>query len=69
MNKYLDKGHLEKISKGEIQKSINEVYYLPYHLISKGSSTTSLKVVFDRSAKTSNNVSLKEKLIVGKRVQ
>lgn len=23
MNKYLDKGHMEKISKGEIQKSIN----------------------------------------------
>lgn len=35
IHEYLDMEHMEKIPKGEIQKPVNEVYYLPFHLILK----------------------------------
>ncbi|XP_072384568.1 uncharacterized protein [Diabrotica undecimpunctata] len=45
-------------------------YYIPHHGILKTSSTTTkLRVVFDGSAKTDNNLSLNDVLMVGPRLQ
>ena len=59
-----------KQSQEEINKPSNEVYYLPHYCVFKeDSTTTKLCVVFDGSAKTSNGVSLNERLMVGPVVQ
>ena len=42
-----------------------EVFYLPMHAVSKASSTTSLRIVFDASMKTRSGVSLNDQLLVG----
>jgi hypothetical protein len=48
----------------------NDGYFLPHHSVVKESNvSTKLRVVFDASAKTSNGVSLNEKLMVGPVVQ
>lgn len=45
-------------------------YYLPHHAVLKpDSTTTKLKVVFDGSCRTSTDISLNEKLMVGPNIQ
>ena len=62
---YLDQGHLVQ-SKGQT----NNEYYIPHHAVLKTSSTTTkLRVVFDASAKTSNNISLNQLQLVGPKLQ
>ena len=45
-------------------------YYLPHHaVIKESSSTTTVRVVFDASAKTSTGISLNDTLMVGPNIQ
>lgn len=71
MQEYI-KLHMVKEISSEANKStisINPTYscsYLPHHAVQKEtSSTTKLRVVFDASCKTSNGVSLNNKLLPG----
>lgn len=59
MNEYLAMEHMEKMPAVENSKPINNVYYLSDHPVIKESSTINLRVVFDESTKTTNNVFLK----------
>jgi hypothetical protein len=60
-------GHMEPIKS---QEGRNTCYYLPHHPVFKGTnSTTRTRVVFDGSAKTSNEMSLNDILQVGPTVQ
>ena len=50
--------------------SLIHIFYLPHHSVFKGSSITiKLRDVFDGSAKTTNNLSLNDTLMVGPTVQ
>lgn len=67
MHEYGILGHMS-----EIEPSMTKgkpVYYLPHHGISKDSSTTRLRVVFDASCKTADGSSLNDKLMVGPTIQ
>ena len=62
MNKYIKLGHMTKIDANN--KAIE--FYLPYHpVIKQSSQTTKVRVVFDRSAKSSTGISVNETLMVG----
>ena len=61
VREYLDLGHAEKVPSADLTSS-HEHYYLPMHGVTKASSTTKLRVVFDASAKTSNQLSLNDTL-------
>ena len=53
-----------------VHSKVSNTYYLPHHAVFKhSSSTTKLRVVFDRSAKTTNGLSLNDILLVGPNVQ
>ncbi|XP_072392156.1 uncharacterized protein [Diabrotica undecimpunctata] len=71
MEEYLALGHMTKIDDWELQiQGDIPKYYIPHHGILKTSSTTTkLRVVFDGSAKTDNNLSLNDVLMVGPRLQ
>ena len=70
IDKFLDMGHMEYIPPGEIEKPVDSVYHLPHHFVFKeDSTTTKLRVVFDRSATTSTGQSLNDTLMVGPPVQ
>lgn len=54
------------LSELELQKDVQEVYYMPIHVVYKeASTTTKVRAVFDASAKTSSGTSLNDQLIVG----
>ncbi|WP_369199194.1 hypothetical protein, partial [Streptomyces djakartensis] len=64
------------ISHGWLSKSnaSNETspyqYYLPHHAVEKeSSSTTSTRIVFDGSCKTTDGTSLNDRLLTGKKLQ
>lgn len=59
---YSLKDHAEVVPSKELQ---HVSYYLPMHGVSKDSTTTKLRVVFDASAKTSNGSSLNDMLWSG----
>lgn len=68
INQYCSLGHMTKIN-NELSNE-NPKFYLPHHCIVKESSTTTkLRVVFDASAKTTNNVSLNDILMIGPVIQ
>ena len=67
MNDYINLGHMEKISKEVLT---NTSCYLPHHAVfKKGSTSTKLRVVFDASAKTTNGLSLNDKMFTGPTLQ
>ncbi|XP_023223405.1 uncharacterized protein LOC111624721 [Centruroides sculpturatus] len=64
MKEYENKHHMSEVSTTE------ECYYIPHHcVIRESSETTKLRVVFDASAKSSNNKSLNEQICVGPKIQ
>ena len=63
MNEYFEKGHAELVPLDDLEKSSQDVFYLPMHAVKKESSTTTkVRAV---SAKFSTGVSLNDILLVG----
>ena len=66
MEEYLELGHSEIVPTDDLNKSPQDVYYLPVHAVRKESSTTTkIRAVFDASAKSSSGMSLNDILLVG----
>ena len=66
INEYFEKGHAELVPLDDLEKSLQNVFYLPMHAVKKKSSTTiKIRAVFDASAKSSTGVSLNDTLLVG----
>jgi hypothetical protein len=64
---YFRQEHAEQVPANELD---NRCYYLPHHGVTKEESTTTqLRVVFDASAKTSNQKSLNDLLLIGPKIQ
>jgi hypothetical protein len=69
MEDYLRSGHIEKVSAKNIQNSFR-CFYLPHHgVIKPDSLTTKLRIVFDASCKSHNQLSLNDMLSVGPKLQ
>ena len=69
MKDYETKGHMIKISDSK-QLSLKSAFYLPHHGIFQQSvNKVKLRVVFDASAKSSNNRSLNDELLTGNNLQ
>lgn len=67
MREYETLNHMSEV---DPNKSSGVTYYLPHHAVIKQTSTTSkIRVVFDGSAKATNNVSLNDILLVGPTIQ
>ena len=70
MQEYLNLGHMSPLDSYDLSINKSNIFYLPHHAVVKSTSTTTkLRVVFDGSAKTSNNLSLNDTLMVGPTVQ
>ena len=66
MNEYMDLKHAELVPEENLNKPLQETFYLPMHAVRKEEGTTTkLRVVFDASAKSSTGISLNESLLVG----
>ena len=66
MTEYFEMGHAEPVPAADLEKPMQNVFYLPMHAVRKESSTTTkLRAVFDASAKSSTGVSLNKTLLVG----
>ena len=62
----MDLRHAQPVTAKELETLVEDCYYLPMHGVHKESSTTTkLRVVFDASALSSTNVSLKDTLSIG----
>ncbi|KAJ6646618.1 hypothetical protein Bhyg_01831 [Pseudolycoriella hygida] len=57
--------HMELVPEKDLLKPVNECYYMPHHAVIRESSTTSLRVVFNASQKSSTGVSLNDLLHTG----
>ena len=69
MEEYFALGHAEQVPFADLQKSPQDVFYLPMHSVHKASSTTTkIRLVFDASAKSTTNVSLNDTLMIGPNV-
>lgn len=67
LNEYIELGHMEKV---ESQEIIGPHLFIPHHFIARPESTTTkLRVVFDASAKSWNNVVLNDMLAKGPTIQ
>ena len=61
MLEYLELGHAEEVPLQDLDKHESKVFYLPMHVVYKGSSsTTKVRAVFDASAKSASGVSLND---------
>jgi hypothetical protein len=69
MNQYESLGHMSKVISETKQVASPVSYYLPHSFVTKDSTSRNLRVVFDASTKTSNNISLNDKLMVGPTIQ
>nr|CAI5818586.1 unnamed protein product [Callosobruchus analis] len=71
MREYDELDHMSiKCSFHEDDSKADVSYFMPHHAVVKPSSTTTkTRVVFDASAKTSSNVALNDKLLIGPLVQ
>ena len=66
IQEYFDMKHAEPVPKADLEKTPQDVFYLPIHAVKKeASTTTKVRAVFDTSAKSSSNVSLNDILLVG----
>ena len=66
MDEYFQMEHAEQVPEADLEKSQQDVFYLPMHAVRKESSTTTkIRAVFDASAKSSTGVSLNDTLLVG----
>ena len=64
MQEYFAMGHVEPVE--DLNKSCQDVYYLPMHVVkSETSSTSKIHIVFDASAKSTSGASLNDQLLVG----
>ena len=62
---YFDMGHAEPVPACDLVPDV-ESYYMPMHVVTKeSSSTTKMRVVFDASAKSVSGTSLNDHLLVG----
>ncbi|XP_037812325.1 uncharacterized protein LOC119604046 [Lucilia sericata] len=65
MDEYKELNHMETTP-----SDIKAAYYMPHHAVLKPTSTTTkLRVVFDASCKSSNDLSLNDHLLVGPTIQ
>ena len=68
IKEFLDMEHLEIVPRNELNSE--NVYYLPHHCVFKeDSTTTKLRVVFDGSNKTKNQLSLNDCILIGPKNQ
>ena len=66
IDEYLVNDHAEEVPMSDLEKPVEEVFYLPVHVVHKESSTTTkIRAVFDASASTSSGISLNDTLMVG----
>lgn len=66
IQEYFDFDHAELVPQTDLNKSSDNVFYLPIHAVYKQSSTTTkVRAVFDASAKSTNGVSLNDTLLKG----
>ena len=66
VQEYFVQQHAEEVSTEDLEKSQDQVFYLPMHIVCKESSTTTkVRAVFDASAATSTGISLNWMLMVG----
>ena len=66
IEEYLELGHAELVPVTELQKTHQQVYYMPMHTVRKeASTTTKLRVVFDASAKSVSGASLNDQFLIG----
>ena len=66
VQEYLDQKHAEEVPLEDLEKPQDQVFYLPMHVVSKESSTTTkIRAVFNTSAATSTGISLNSTLMVG----
>ena len=66
MQEYFDLEHAELVPPEDLNKPVQDMFYMPMHAVRKeASTTTKLGVVFDASMKTSSGVSLNDVLMVG----
>jgi len=66
LREYIDLGHMSLVTKEPSETQ----FFLPHHCVRKQESTsTKLRVVFDRSAKTTSGSSLNDLLLAGPTIQ
>lgn len=66
MEEYFKFNHAERLPPEDLEKPVNNTFYLPMHPARKEhSTTTKLRVVFDTSAKSASGVLLNNMLFVG----
>ncbi|UYV67050.1 hypothetical protein LAZ67_4003762, partial [Cordylochernes scorpioides] len=70
MKEYEHLNHMERVPIAEVKRELCRCYYMPHHpVIREQSTTTKMRVVFDPSAKSENNVSLNQFLHKGPKIQ
>ncbi|UYV70249.1 hypothetical protein LAZ67_7002279, partial [Cordylochernes scorpioides] len=70
MKEYEHLNHMERVPITEVKRELCRCYYMPHHpVIREQSTTTKMRVVFDASAKSENNVSLNQFLYKGPKIQ
>ena len=66
IQEYFSLGHAEPVPSGDLEKPVEETFYMPVRAVYKESSTTTkVRAVFDASAKSATGVSLNDTLLVG----
>ena len=58
-------GHTERVPDADLNKPVQDSFYLAYHAVYKESTSTPVRVVFDGSMKTTSGVSLNDQLHIG----
>ena len=66
MEEYITLGHTEAVPECDLPKPAKERYYVPIHMVTKETSTTTKhRPVFDASSKSSNGVFFNDLLLPG----